>query len=133
MLLIYTLTYLDDEVLESGLVLGGVLVEVGRETAYREHFEVFNAFIALLHLLQSGLVVQARHHFTVLDLLVSHSLFVSLLKHMQVFLVDALALSLTVALSHDLDFEGFLVGVLAHHALQFEGVSVQLHLSTRSL
>jgi len=119
-----TETYLDDEVLEGGLVLGRVLVEVGGEAAFGEHLEVFNALIALLHLLQTGLVVQARHHFTVLDLLVLHSPFVSLLENMQILLVDALTLSLTIALTHDLDLEGFLVGVLPHHALQLEGVTV---------
>ena len=62
-----------------------------------------------------------------LDLLVSHRLLVSLLEFFQLLLVNPFRLVLAVTLAKYLDLKGLLMGVLSHHALQFEGISIELH------
>ena len=59
-----------------------------------------------------------------IDLLVAHHLLVLLLELQQLFLVDALAFTLTLTLSEHLDLEGFLMSVLPHHSLQLKSVTV---------
>ena len=48
-------------------------------------------------------------------------------------LVDPFRFIFTVSLALHLDLEGFLVGVLSHHALQLEGISIELHYFSLSL
>ena len=117
-------TYLDDQVLECFTVLWRLRVEVACETIDGKHFQVVDALVSLLHLLEACLVVAARHHFTMIDLLVAHHLLVLLLELQELFLVDALAFTLTLTLSEHLDLEGFLMSVLPHHSLQLKSVTV---------
>ena len=122
------LTYLDDEVLQRLLVLGRVLVKLRLQFVDRKRTEIIQALVPLLHLLKARLVVAFGDHLFVLDVLVGTHLLEALLQFDQLFLVDALALSFTVALSEHLNLERLFVGVLAHHALQLESISVELHL-----
>ena len=120
-------TYLNDQVLNRLLILWRILVKLVLQAVDREDLEVFHTLVALLHLFKACLVVAARHHLAMLDLLISHSLFMSLRELDQLFLVDPFRFMLTVTLALNLNLKGFLVSVLSHHTLQLEGVSIQLH------
>jgi len=52
----------------------------------------------------------------------------SLLQFNKLFLINSFRLVLTVSLAKHLNFKCLLVSVLAHHTLEFESVSVQLHI-----
>ena len=120
-------TYLDDEVLERGLVLGRVLIELALEAVHGEDFEGFEAGVALDHFLHAHFVVLASHHLPMLNLLVRHLVLVALLQLRHLLSVDALRLLLSVTLTQHLDLKRLFVSVLTHHALELEGISVQIH------
>ena len=120
-------TYLDNKVLKSLLVLRIVSVELVLKTINSEYFEIFDASIPLLHLLQTRLIVTSRHHFAMLDLLVRHKFLEAFVEFAKLCLVNTFGLGLTVSLSQDLDLKGFFVGILSHHALQLEGITIELH------
>ena len=120
-------TYLDYEVLEGLLVLRVVSIELVLQAIYSEHFKIFDASIPLLHLLQTRLVVASRNHLAMIDLLVRHQFLEALVELVKLILVDTLALVLAIPLTQHLDLKGFLMGVLPHHALQLEGISIELH------
>lgn len=117
-------TYLDDQVLESLLVLWSLLVELALQAVHGEHFESLKALVALFHLLHAHFVVLASDHLFVLDLSILHLLLVQLGQLVQLLVVDALRLFLAIALAEHLDLERLLVGILAHHSLQLEGITV---------
>ena len=120
-------TYLDNEVLKSLLVLRIVSVELVLKTINSENFEIFDASIPLLHLLQTRLIVTSRNHFAMLDLLIGHKFLKAFVEFAELILVNTFAFVLAVSLTQDLDFKGFLMSVLSHHALQFEGITIELH------
>lgn len=62
-----------------------------------------------------------------LDLLVGHKFLEAFVEFAELILVNTFAFVLAVSLSQDLDFERFLMGILSHHALQFEGITIELH------
>ena len=125
--LITNATYLDNKVLKSLLVLRIVSIELVLKTINCEYFEIFDASIPLLHLLQTRLIVTSRHHFAMLDLLVGHKFLEAFVEFAELILVNTFALVLAVSLTQDLDFERFLMGILSHHALQLEGITIELH------
>lgn len=120
-------TYLDDQALQSLLVLWRILVEVLLQLVDCKHFEIVNTASSLGHLLEACLVVGARHHLSVLDLLAAR-LFLELFVQLdELVLVDALSFVLTISLAKDLNLKRLFVSVLAHHSFKLESVSVQLH------
>ena len=122
-------TYLDYEVLEGLLVLRVVSIKLVLKAVYREYFQIFDTRIPLLHLLQTRLIVASRNHLAMIDLLVRHQFLEALVELVKLILVDTLALVLAIPLTQHLDLKGFLMGVLSHHALQLEGISIELHCS----
>ena len=59
-----------------------------------------------------------------LNLCITLQLLVLCLKLLDLFLVDALALVLTVSLAEHLDLKCLLVGILSHHSPQLKGVAI---------
>ena len=118
---------MDYEVLEGLLVLRVVSIKLVLKAVYREDFQIFDTRIPLLHLLQTRLIVASRHHLAMLDLLVRHQFLEALVELVKLFLIDTLTLVLAIPLTQHLDLESFLMGVLSHHALQLEGISIELH------
>lgn len=116
--------YLNDQVFDRLLILRRVLVIILLKTIDCEDFEVLNTLISLFHLQQARLVVTARHHLAMLDLLVLHSLLMSFGQLNELFLINPFRLILSITLALNLNFKGFLVSILSHHALQFEGITV---------
>ena len=110
-------TYLDDEVLQCLSVLVSLRSVLALQAIDGEDFEVVDALVALLHLLKSRLIVAARNHLAMLDLLVAHHFLVALVQLGKLLLIDALAFTLTFTLTEHLDLKGFLVRILSHHAL----------------
>ena len=124
---LYAHSYLDDQVFERLLILRRVLIKLVLQAVNRKNLKIDNALIALLHFLKARLIVAASDHLAMLNLLVLHGLLVPLGQLDELILVDPFRLVLAVTLALDLDLKGFLVSILSHHALQFEGVAVQLH------
>ena len=128
-----SLTYLDYEVLKGLLVLGIVSIELILKTINSEYFQIFDTSIPLLHLLETRLIVTSRNHFAMFDLLVGHKFLEALVEFVKLILVNTLALMLAISLSQNLDLKGFLMSVLSHHALQLEGITIELHYFSLSL
>lgn len=124
---LYAHSYLNDQVFERLLILRCVLIKLVLQAIDRKNLEIDNALIALLHFLKARLVVAASDHLAMLNLLVFHGLLVPLGQLDELILVDPFRLVFAVTLALDLDLKGFLVSILSHHALQLEGVAVQLH------
>ena len=124
---LYAHSYLNDQVFERLLILRCVLIKLVLQAIDRKNLEIDNALIALLHFLKARLVVAASDHLAMLNLLVFHGLLVPLGQLDELILVDPFRLIFAVTLALDLDLKGFLVSILSHHALQLEGVAVQLH------
>lgn len=124
---LYAHSYLNDQVFERLLILRCVLIKLVLQAIDRKNLEIDNALIALLHFLKARLVVAASDHLAMFNLLVFHGLLVPLGQLDELILVDPFRLIFAVTLALDLDLKGFLVSILSHHALQLEGVAVQLH------
>ena len=131
--MIASLTYLDYEVLKGLLVLRIVSIELILKTINSEYFEIFDTCIPLLHLLETRLIVTSRHHFAMLDLLIGHKSLEAFVEFAKLILVNTLALVLAISLSQYLDLKCFLMSVLSHHALQLEGITIELHYFSLSL
>ena len=131
--MIASITYLDYEVLKGLLVLRIVSIELILKAINSEYFKIFDACIPLLHLLETRLIVTSRHHFAMFDLLVRHKFLEAFIEFTKLILVDSLALVLAISLTQYLDFKGFLMSVLSHHALQLEGIAIELHYFSLSL
>ncbi len=93
-----------------------------------KHFEIVNTASSLGHLLEACLVVGARHHLSVLDLLAARFFLEKVVQFDELVLVDALSLVLAISLAKDLNLKRFFVSVLTHHSFKLESVSVQLHI-----
>lgn len=124
---LYAHSYLDDQVFERLLILRRVLIKLVLQAIYRKNLEIDNALIAFLHFLKARLVVAASDHLAMFNLLILHGPLVPLGQLDELILVDPFRLVLAVTLALNLDLKGFLVSILSHHALQLEGVAVQLH------
>ena len=131
--MIASITYLDYEVFKGLLVLRIVSIELILKTINSEYFEIFDACIPLFHLLETRLIVTSRHHFAMFDLLVGHKFLEAFVEFVKLSLVNTLALILAISLSQYLDLKGFLMSVLSHHALQLEGITIELHYFSLSL
>jgi len=106
------------------LVLRSALVELGCKAVHGKNFKSLKALVSLSHLFNARLRVGLSHHFFVFDLIARHLLLMTLLKFNKLFLVDSLCLVLTISLAQYLNLECLFMGVLAHHTLELESVSV---------
>ena len=122
------LAYLNDEVLESGAILGRVAGVALLDFLDGEHAQLVDALGALLHLLEADRVTCARCFLSVLALHLIDILLVLLMSFLELALEANLRISLALPLALEHDLEGALVRILAHHALQLKRVTVQLHL-----
>ena len=120
-------TYLDYEILKGLLVLRIVPIELILKSINRKYFQIFDARIPLLHLLQTRLIVTSRNHFAMLNLLIRHKFLEAFVELSKLILIYTFAFVLTISLTQYLDLKGFLMSVLSHHALQLEGITIELH------
>ena len=126
-------TYLDYEILKGLLVLRIVPIELILKPINRKYFKIFDARIPLFHLLQTRLIVTSRNHFAMFNLLVRHKFLEAFVEFSKLILINTFAFVLTVSLTQYLDLKGFLMSVLSHHALQLEGITIELHYFSLSL
>ena len=126
-------TYLDYEILKGLLVLRIVPIELILKPINCKYFKIFDARIPLFHLLQTRLIVTSRNHFAMFNLLVRHKFLEAFVEFSKLILINTFAFVLTVSLTQYLDLKGFLMSVLSHHALQLEGITIELHYFSLSL
>ena len=120
-------TYLDDEVLESGAVLGRVTRVALLDFLQGEQLQLVDALSALFHLLQAEGIARLRSFLSVLTLHLLNIILMLLMSLLELELEEALRVLLTLPLALEHDLEGALVRILPHHPLQLERVAVQLH------
>ena len=120
-------TYLDDEVLKSGAVLGRVTSVALFDFLQGEQLQLVDALSALFHLLQAEGIARLRSFLSVLTLHLLNIILMLLMSLLELELEEALRVLLTLPLALEHDLEGALVRILPHHPLQLERVAVQLH------
>lgn len=117
-------TYLDNELLQSFLVFWFGPVDTNDEVSGLGP-KLLEAFVTSLHALYSHLVCLCRDLDLLLDVKVLELEFKLLVNEARAELDLLVLLPLVDTLSHHLGLEGFLVGVLLHHALELKRVSIE--------